>query len=55
MVSKKCAVFIGPPCMYVCMYVRLSQTLLLFFLDGIEPFLDHQFSMTNYKTLFFNF
>jgi len=38
-------------CMYVCMYVCMSVTLLQIdssslFLDGIEPFLGHQFSMT---------
>jgi len=30
----------------VCMYVCLSQTLLLLLCFGIEPFLGHQFSMT---------
>ena len=37
-----------PACLYVCMYVTLLQIdSSSLFLHGIEPFLGHQFSMTN--------
>jgi len=37
-----------PACLYVCLYVcRFVTNIASFlFLDGIEPFLGHQFSMT---------
>jgi len=36
-------------CMYVCMSVTLLQIDSSLFLDGIEPFLGHQFSITKTK------
>jgi len=48
-------------CLYVCLFVCLSVTLLQIdssslFLDGIQPFLGHQFSMTKAtKRCFSNF
>jgi len=42
-----------------CLSVPLSVTPLqiasFLFLDGIEPFFGHQFSMWHYKTLFLDF